>query len=629
MNSEEGCYGTQINWNVVDLETRKNTTLTCQFDPDGILLARSVGFLQDNFTVGASVFDHCAFLFGAIETMEPGESLKFEGIHLDVNGQHYIIDSTIQRDQDSGYRMIIENESERYRAINQLSQQRNEADIMRHQLERQNQQLLILKQVAEAAAQTKTEFLAKMSHEIRTPLNALLGFASLLEQSQMDASQTEHIGKIQTAGKTLSVLLNDILDLAKIESGKYQLVETKFNLDTVVRDVVELSRGLANEKGLPLNLEIEASHPKFVIGDQIRLGQILLNLLTNAIKFTDSGYVKISVIPGESTESSDIVGFRVADSGRGIPKDQHQEIFRNFSQSQPGDGSNHNGIGLGLAIVQQLVQAMRGRIELSSEPGNGSVFSVWLPFMKTDAKAIKFDRESESSQSTAGLTGKSILVAEDSALNQQYVSEILDSHGCNVIVTENGAAAIQGLMTEPVDLILMDIHMPEMRGDEAIERIRKDLLFPLNQIPIICFSGQSGEQDRARYLSIGADDVMAKPYSPTSLTDRIIAILDKSEEKGLVKVDEKLSDDISEEMLQIFKSHVPLYLRDLLIALHTQDEKQFIFQAHKLQSSMWVMEFMDLYVILERLESESMSFGQRLELCREICQAVEQSLNPV
>ncbi len=610
-----------------------SSAVAVEFDSTEKVSSRVGSFLPQLFAPETELVDSCDFIFGVPETMAVGELLELEGMHFAPEvGERYIVDVVARRHSQNRFSIVIEDQTDRYKMINQMSQQRNEADIYHHHLARQNDQLKLLKQAAEAASQTRTEFLAKVSHEIRTPLNALLGFANMLNDTGLDNKQQRHLDHIHTAGNALSGLLNDLLNLSKMESGKYQIETGVFTLASVLEDATTLCLEKANQKGLALLWDIDSDIPVQLMGDKLRISQIVLNLLTNAIKFTDQGSVSVIARCGEMSPISTVVHIDVKDTGRGIPYEQQSQIFERFSQTRLGDSTELGGVGLGLAIVRQLVEAMGGSISVTSEPGAGAEFQVVLPLKripegsKTDVVNPLLKPESTtSSESVQSLEGVAILVAEDNKMNQQYIRELLEPLNPTLFIVDSGKAAIQILLSEPIDLLLTDIHMPEMNGEEAIQEIRKKFLFPLNHVPIIAFTGKATEKEQLALINIGADQTLAKPFSPTSLLDAITKVIAEKPPIAL-RVDRLLSEDVSQEMIDIFKEEVPNYLRDLLLALFTQQETQFVFQAHKMQSAMWVMELMAYYELLAKLENEPLGFEERLSICTELCQGVEQLL---
>ena len=603
-------------------------TMICHFSADGLIKSIDGTLTDPDLTPGNDVLDSCSFLFGTIESLEVGEQIQLAGIHHGFNGVDCIIDVVLRRNEDDNYVLAIQDQTERYRAINQLSQQRNEADMLQHQLARKNEQLLILKDAAEAAARTRTEFLATVSHEIRTPLNALIGFAGLLEEHGLTQNQAKHLSGIKTAGEALSALLNDILDLSKIESGKYQLVIAPFELKDMLNDAISLVRQRAVTKGLELKTDIDTELPEEVSGDRMRLAQVLLNLLTNAIKFTDRGHVTLRAQLADFTDTSYLLLFEVEDSGRGIAEEQQQQIFEEFKQNRESDATELGGFGLGLAIVKQLVDAMSGSISVSSEIGIGSVFRIKIPLARVVEGVHAPPSEVHDDENLHDLDGLRVLLAEDNSINQQFVYEVLTERNCHVLVVDNGAAAIKTLKSEPIDIVLMDVVMPEMTGDEAIKQIRQSLLFPLNSVPIIVLSGKAAGAESDQLRKVGATELLIKPYSPDTLVTTLSNTMRSAAFHAPANVDSQLSDDVSAEMIEIYRSEAPGYLRDLLIALYTQNEQRFVFCAHKMQSAMWVMEYMETYELLERLENEPLNFEARYALCEQVSRAVEESLIP-
>ena len=604
----------------------RKQAIACQFRSGGEIVAVKGNFASDAFVVGHNIFDLCSFLIGSVEYLSDKEELSLPGTHLTISDRQYIVDSVTTRVDAAQYYLLIEDQTDRYRLVNQLGQQRNEADILKHQLERQNEQLMLLKDAAESAFQTRTEFLAKMSHEIRTPLNALIGFTELLQQDDLPKEQAKHAENIQVAGQALSEMLNDILDLSRIESGKYQIELVPFSLVPMLEDVVALCIQKADQKNLELHLNVDPALPELLRGDKVRLAQVILNLLTNAIKFTENGSVVLSVSEADASDSDVLVEFKVTDTGRGIPEEQQQEIFERFSQTRVADATVQGGIGLGLAIVRQLVDAMGGRIAVESVLGEGATFRVRIGMQRIDQTSIDVVDSGENAGSINNIAGLNILLAEDSQLNRQFVREVLQGLGASVIAVDNGKSAVQKLLTEPVDVVLMDVMMPELTGDQAIARIRHEFLFPLNKTPIITLSGKNSDADKEKFLTAGADFVLPKPYRGHQLVQAIETVLFDARINTPAPVDALVGDDITEEMVSIFKNDVPGYLLLLINALYQHREQQFIFQAHKLQSAMWVMEIMDAYEILARLENEVLSFDERYSLTSQVCEIIASAL---
>ena len=398
-----------------------------------------------------------------------------------------------------------------------------------------------------------------------------------------------------------------------------------------IEDTIELCRPRAEQGGLDLSFRISPEIPDQLIGDRLRLSQIFINLVTNAIKFTPEGSVRLSAKVDEETPVSLLVNVSVTDTGRGIPREKQQKIFEKFGQSESGDNSELGGVGLGLSIVRQLVEAMDGSINVESEPDQGSTFSVTVPLAKLgDASVQNLSSGDIALQKTGRNIGKNsldqlnILLAEDNTLNQQYAREILESAGATVLVADNGASAYQILLSQPVDLLLSDIHMPEMRGDQLLTMVRKELLYPLNTIPVVLLTGadESAVSQDPEVTASACTLSLSKPYSPGQLIEVAGHAVKPPKTQDSLQIDELETEDVSAEMLAIFKADVPVYLRELLIALYSQQEKAFIFQAHKMQSAMWVVELMEEYEMLARLETEKLSFKERTEICRTLTERI-------
>ena len=606
--------------------------IQCRFVEDGTILEIEGGFLTDFIQPNKNIQDICEFLIGTLNCIRSSsEVTHFSGMHITDGESNYIVDAQLIFDEKKAqYVLLLEDETKLYRAINQLSQQRNEADILKNKLQRQNHQLEMLKVAAESASQTRTQFLAKMSHDVRTPLNALLGFSQLLHETALSPDQTRHISHIQAAGKTLSALLNDILDLSRMEAGKFYVSLAPFNLTQVLQEVQDMVRQLADKKNLELIFEKNSEIPELLIGDSLRISQIALNLLTNAIKFTDQGGVTLRVHSTTQTDSTLWVTISVTDSGRGIDAEYVDTIFEAFSQEKSEDASEFGGLGLGLAIVNQLAEAMDGKISVESSKGSGSTFTFELPLYFSETKEIN-EKLLVSNRETTELELKdtTILIVEDNVLNQQYTREIFSQQDCEILVAETGEAAIQALLTFPIDLVVMDINMPKMNGDVAVAKIRNTLLYPLNQVPIIMMSGSVTKDQIQKCLEYGANAVLQKPFKKAEMLSKVKQVISATGIEKNLEVDTRLSDDISAEMIEIYKRYTPQYLREMVIALFSQQETQFKFQAHKLQSAMWVMEYMQNYELLERLESEPFDFEECLPVVAEVCRSIENSLLPV
>jgi len=378
------------------------------------------------------------------------------------------------------------------------------------------------KSKAENAMQSKQHFLSNMSHEIRTPLNAIIGFAKVISKTDLTEKQKEYIAAIKTSGDTLIVLINDILDLAKVDAGKMTFEQEPFELASSISAMLHLFDTKIQEKNLELVKEYDQKIPRILLGDPVRLNQIILNLVSNAVKFTLRGKIIVSLRLLKQDAVSVYIELAVRDTGIGIPENKMATIFENFQQANSGTSRLYGGTGLGLAIVKQLVEMQGGSISVKSDVDEGSRFSVKLTFQKTQVEAKKEMREVELCHPIKNIT---VLVAEDIALNQLLMRTLLDDFGFGYDIAGNGKMAIEKLQTKAYDIILMDLQMPEMNGFEATEYIRNKMNC---KIPIIALTADVTTVDLAKCKSVGMDDYISKPVDERLLYDKIVGLVQKS-----------------------------------------------------------------------------------------------------
>jgi len=373
------------------------------------------------------------------------------------------------------------------------------------------------KEVAEKAAMARSEFLSMMSHEIRTPLNAVVGFTYLLLQGKYLPEQDEQLHLLKFSAENLLALINDILDFNKIESGKVELEKTSYNLLKLINQIKNTNFSKAQDNGNNIRVMFDTQIPTIVIGDPLRLGQIINNLVSNAVKFTHSGIVVIEAMLLKQTHDIAQIQFTVKDNGIGIAPENQQRIFEIFTQASESTTRQYGGSGLGLAICNGLLEMMNSRMELESKPGKGSAFSFTVDMAYSQHADEISTAGSKDIVTDPDLTGTKVLLVEDNHVNILVASTFLERWNTKVDTAENGKLAIEKIKTNQYHIVLMDLHMPEMNGYEACREIMK--LKP--KLPIIALTASAMLNIRDKAFDVGMVDYVTKPFEPNELYEKI------------------------------------------------------------------------------------------------------------
>ncbi|HTB07375.1 MAG TPA: ATP-binding protein [Bacteroidia bacterium] len=454
--------------------------------------------------------------------------------------------------------------------------------------------------IAEDAVKSKQQFLSNMSHEIRTPMNAIIGFTKVVLKTELTAKQKEYLMAIKMSGDALIVLINDILDLAKVDAGKMTFEQTPFKMALSISAMLHLFETKIQEKNLILVKEYDSKIPEVLVGDPVRLHQIILNLVSNAVKFTTKGKITVSVKLLNEDEDKVTIKFAVTDTGIGIPTNKIGKIFENFQQASSGTSRLYGGTGLGLAIVKQLVEPQGGTIKVESKINEGSTFSFILDFQKTKEKA---EAETDILEVDPEIRNIKVLVVEDIALNQLLMKTLLDDFGFERDIAGNGKVAIEKLKAKTYDIILMDLQMPEMNGFETTEYIRNTLN---SKIPIIALTADVTTVDLAKCKVVGMNDYIAKPVDERLLYSKIVGLVKKPPHiKATEVVDDhkkvkcidlaylihrtKSNPKLMMEMISLYLEQTPPLILAMKQSLRDKDWHALYSAAHKMIPSFLIM----------------------------------------
>jgi CheY-like chemotaxis protein/two-component sensor histidine kinase len=375
-----------------------------------------------------------------------------------------------------------------------------------------------MKEKAEQAAKAKSQFLSVMSHELRTPLNAVIGITHLMQQNQPREDQQEDLRTLQFSGESLLHIINDILDFTKLDSGKIELSAIDFNLRELTQSLYQSFTFKAKEKKIVFDVEYDDRMPFYVKGDSFRLSQVLNNLISNAIKFTQEGSVKLKVEMTENKSSSFITRFSVVDTGIGIPRDKQEKIFEQFTQADSDTTRLYGGTGLGLSISGRLAELMGGEILVESVPGKGSTFHFSIQLQRGEMPATAVVAPKVVTKSNDQFRNKVILLAEDNAFNANIARRFIAGWGGQLDIVVDGRQALEFVARKKYDLILMDVQMPVLDGFACTRKIRKHF----KDVPIIAITASPKNEIINEIIACGMDDFVSKPFKPNELRSKLL-----------------------------------------------------------------------------------------------------------
>jgi len=507
------------------------------------------------------------------------------------------------------------------------------------------QQLNLSEKTARDAARTKENFLANMSHEIRTPLNAILGFTNLLKKRKLDDRSEDFVHSIHSASENLLTIINDILDLSKIEAGMMRIVKAPFSIREVIHSLETLLSERIREKGLTLSAVVDPSIPDILLGDATRLLQILVNITGNALKFSEKGEIKIAITKNMTEANELMLHFKVSDQGIGIDKDKLSAIFERFNQAEDAINRNYGGTGLGLSIVDNLIQAQNGRIRVESEIGVGTSFYFSLPYTIADRQVAIASTHNVSHPQEEMDANARILVVDDNSMNRSLMENLLTDWGVLFDIVSNGNDALQLLKNKRYNLILLDIQMPGMDGYAVTAQVRSKLK---SDIPIIAMTAQAMEGERKKCLEHGMDEYISKPFSEKMLLKIVSRFITSDNLKKKIQpliykasnyklIDLSYMQEISNGNLKFeqkvtlqFINSIPEDLKSLRIAFDQNDSVNMNRIAHHMKTSVAIVGLLPkverLLDILEFANAENTGLLSIISKLSTICsEAIEEA----
>jgi signal transduction histidine kinase/CheY-like chemotaxis protein len=533
---------------------------------------------------------------------------------MKLSGEELFEKNAMLFEEAARQRALINNIKEAIRTISP-EKEINDDDILRigeiltntvNERKEFEKQIEESRQKAEESLETRKLFLANISHEIRTPISAISGMSGILADTEISETQKQYVKAIQSSSKSLMVIVNDILDMSKLESGKFSAEFIPFDLRAILDPLYTTYLLRTDEKGIAFSVDYPSDMPKWLFGDPTRLGQILNNLISNAIKFTDKGKVTLKITFDKKGKHNEFC-FSVTDTGIGIDQEKLKTIFEFFSQEDNTITRRFGGTGLGLAISKSISELLGGEIIVESEKNVGSTFKFCLT-MPEASEQLK----NETAIVRTDLKGKNVLIVEDNELNRFLAVTILKKWNANIHIAENGEEAVKAVSSLDIDIVLMDIQMPVMDGVAAAIAIRSELK---SNVPIIALTANALESEKEKCWQAGMNEYITKPYNPEFLREKIIFLTEhnsKSEEPNSENISldnlHSLMNGSKEQMIRmtkVFLDQIEKHFNELKFALNENDLDEITAVTHKLKSSFQLFGLNKTGVLLERIEQRA------------------------
>ncbi len=533
---------------------------------------------------------------------------------MKLSGEELFEKNAMLFEEAARQRALINNIKEAIRTISP-EKEINDDDILRigeiltntvNERKEFEKQIEESRQKAEESLETRKLFLANISHEIRTPISAISGMSGILADTEISETQKQYVKAIQSSSKSLMVIVNDILDMSKLESGKFSAEFIPFDLRAILDPLYTTYLLRTDEKGIAFSVDYPSDMPKWLFGDPTRLGQILNNLISNAIKFTDKGKVTLKITFDKKGKHNEFC-FSVTDTGIGIDQEKLKTIFEFFSQEDNTITRRFGGTGLGLAISKSISELLGGEIIVESEKNVGSTFKFCLT-MPEASEQLK----NETAIVRTDLKGKNVLIVEDNELNRFLAVTILKKWNANIHIAENGEEAVKAVSSLDIDIVLMDIQMPVMDGVAAAIAIRSELK---SDVPIIALTANALESEKEKCWQAGMNEYITKPYNPEFLREKIIFLTEhnsKSEEPNSENISldnlHSLMNGSKEQMIRmtkVFLDQIEKHFNELKFALNENDLDEITAVTHKLKSSFQLFGLNKTGILLERIEQRA------------------------